>query len=94
MFEFLIFVLILFFVFLAILIYREKKDETEKNRIVKLVSPDLVTLQRIQLELGTHEIPQWNGLRNELRLYRLSVKKSDADYALSRYRILNIGIEY
>jgi hypothetical protein len=77
-----------------ILIHREKKEETEKNKIVKLVSPDLVTLQRIQLELGTYEIPQWNGYRNELCLYRLSVKKSDAEYALSRYRILNIRIEY
>jgi len=80
-FELLIFVFVLFISLMVVLIVREKKDNAERNKIVKLISSDLITLQRIQLELGIPEIPQWNGYRNELCLYRLSMKKSDAEYA-------------
>lgn len=93
MFNFIIFVLVLVFLIVSIIARISAKENQINNQSVNLISSNLVALQRIQLELGLHEMPQWNGYRNELRLYRLRMKRSDAKFALNKHHVADIRIE-
>jgi hypothetical protein len=79
--------------FVAFLVYRQREQDSKYNEWVTVVSPNISEIQSLQLESGTNEQLSWNGYRNELCLYRLRVRRGDAEAFMSRKRFASIRIE-
>jgi len=79
--------------FVAFLVYRQREQDSKYNEWVTVASPNIVEIQSLQLESGSAEQLSWNGYRNELCLYRLRVRRGDAEAFMSRKRFASIRIE-
>lgn len=78
----------------ALLVWRQQKQDRIDNEIVTVISPNLTEIQCLQLETGTPEPPSWNGYRNELCLYRLRIRRCEAEFYIARKRFGTLRIEH
>ncbi len=76
------------------LVWSDRRRKNRGDEMVTVSSPHVQDIQSLQMELGLVEPISWNGYRNELCLYRIRMRREDAERVISRRRFNGLRIEY